>query len=112
MPLLFDEIDRVELPNDEWVDICRRMNYRQQQALVAQYMRLPSTLASSATPDIQIDIETGSLTLLLLNIVRWNLIDKNGTTAPINKETIGRLDPRTAQLIINAITERNPAPKV
>jgi len=77
-----------------------------QQKLFAHYVKLGKDMKA-----IDVDIESGNLTLLLVNIKAWSLKGKDGKVALITKEAITRLDPVTANKIVEEINSRNPAPK-
>ena len=104
-----DEVDRIKFGND-WVDIKKRMSYGDQQKLVASYMKL-QTQMKEVTPDIDLDIESGNITLLMLNINAWSFKDKSGGIAMVNEDTIRMLDPTIANKLVNEINKRNPPPK-
>ena len=106
-----DEVDRIKVGKDHWVDIKRRMSYGDQQKLVASYMKMEMQ-AGGKTPDINVDFELGSVTLLLINIKGWNLTNEKGEIAPINADTISVLEGGVATKISNEINKRNPSPKV
>jgi len=105
-----EDLIQIDLEDGEWVKIASRMSYGMQQKLIASYMRLQTQLKT--LPDFDMDVETGNITLLLLNIKEWSLKDKSGRVAPINEQTIRMLDPAVATKIINVINEQNPPPKV
>jgi len=113
---VYDETDRIKLGDEDWVDIKRRMSYGDQQKLVAAYMQLqqrinPSKFAEKNMPDVEVDLQTGNIMLLLINIKAWSLKDKDGEPAPVNEEFIRQLDISTANKIIEAINKRNLSPK-
>ena len=101
-----DELDRIDLGDGEWVDIAKRMSYGMQQKLFAHYVKLGKDMKA-----IDVDIESGNLTLLLVNIKAWNLKGKDGKVAPITKEVVARLDPVIANKVVEEINNRNPSPK-
>lgn len=105
-----DEVDRIKVDKDHWVDIKRRMNYGEQQELVASYVRT-GMKGGQTTPDVNVDLEAGAITLLLINIKAWNLCDKDENVAPISLDTIKALDPAIATKIANEINARNLPPK-
>lgn len=109
--LIFDEIDRIKLDKEYWIDIKRRMSYGDNQKLMKAYMRLQTQLKEQTT-DMELDVETGNIMLLLINVQGWNLTGQDGKVVPVNEEMIKRLDPQIADKIIDEINKRNPAPKV
>lgn len=108
---IYDEVDRIKLDGEDWIDVKRCMSYGDQQKLVASYMQLQTQL-KTVTTEVAMDLETGNITLLLLNIKAWSLKGQDGKIAPINEVTIKQLKTITANKIISAINKRNPVPKV
>jgi len=102
-----DEVERIELGDGEWVDIKRKMSYGDRQKLIAYYAKLQTKL-NSPDVDISLDMEAGSIMLLLLNIKAWSLKDRKGKPLPITKETIAMLDPDVARKLEQEIEKRNP----
>lgn len=100
-----DAVVRIDLGNDYWVDIKNRMSYGDQQKLVAHYIKMTDLQKPS------IDFEGGSIVLLVINVKGWNLVDDKGKKVNISHATIESLDPDIAAKIVEAINERNPAPK-
>lgn len=105
-----EETERLDLGAGEWVDIKKRMNWGDQQRLVASYMKLQT--GQSVTPQVDVSLETGNMTLMVINIKGWNLKDDANKDVPVTSDAIASLDIETATKILNAINERNPAPKV
>jgi len=92
---IFDDVDRLELEDGEWIEIKRQMS-------VGDY----DHIARESREDEERIIAT-----LLVNIKAWSLKDKEGKVAPINKKTIAMLNPDTATQIIAEIGKRNSTPK-
>jgi len=105
-----DETDRIELDEKYWVDIKRKMSYGDQQRLVASFMRLQNQVKKD--PEVEIDLQMGNITLMLINIKKWNLDDADGKIVSINEKNINSLSIDTAEKILDEINERNPSPKV
>lgn len=106
------EVDRVQVDEGHWVDIKRRMSYGDNQRLVASYMRLQMQLKERGSlPSIDLNVETGNITLLMLNIVAWNLTDEHGKEMPVIRESIERLDNSLANKLVAEINAHNPPPK-
>lgn len=105
-----DEVDRIKIDKDHWVDIKRKMNYGEQQELVASYMKA-GMQEGQKTPNIDVNFEMGGITLLSINIKAWNLTDEKGNIAPITVDKIKALDPNIAGKIAIEINKRNPPPK-
>lgn len=107
-----DELDRIEFDDGEWVDIKRRMSYGDDQALSAHYLKIRAKL-EQLKPDVDVDlnIESGNIALLTLNIKAWSFKDKKDKPLPVNKTTIAMLDRDTSTRIVSEIAKRNPPPK-
>jgi len=103
------ETERVQLDEKSWVDIKKEMSYGDTQKLAASFMKM--RLQSKGDIDSDIDIETGNIELLLINIADWNLVDEKGKKVPVIRENIRRLKSSTAETILTAIGERNQPPK-
>ena len=107
-----DEVDRIEFPDGEWVDILKKMSYGDKQKLVASYMAVQQKLKGIADGDLGLDIETGNIALLKINVKAWSFKGKDGAkVAPINREYIERLDDVVTGKLLEEINRRNPAPK-
>lgn len=104
-----DEIDRIDLGDGDWVEIKHKMSYGNRQALVAHYMKLKGAINKQV--EYSVDLESGNIMLLVLNIVAWSLLDKKGKPLPVTKETISWLDNDTGNKIADEIGKRNPVPK-
>jgi len=108
-----DEVDRIEFPDDQWVDILKKMSYGDKQKLVASYMAVEQKLKGVEGGDLGLDIETGNIALLKINIKGWSFIGKDGKkVAPVNREYVERLDDPVTGKLLEEINRRNPAPKV
>lgn len=103
-----DEVDRIDLGDNFWVDIKRRMNYGDQQKLVGQFIKLG---IAGKEPTAELDITSTGITLLQLNIKAWNLTKDDDKVMPIGVESIIQLDPAIADRIRKEIDKRNPPPK-
>jgi hypothetical protein len=108
---VYDEVNRIEFDDGEWVDIKQQMNYGDQQRLAASYVKAGRKLRADEDTDLELDLEAGNLTLLLINIKAWSFKDSNGKIAPINKETIGNLHPKVAERLLEEIGKGNPVKK-
>ena len=100
-----EETDRIELDEESWVEIKRKMSYGDQQRLVASFMHLQDKIKKE--PEVEVDLQKGNITLMLINIKKWNLCDADGKPAPINEKNLKSLTIETAEKILNAINERN-----
>lgn len=105
-----DEVDRIAVGENHWVDIKKRMSYGDRQRLTSHFFHLQS-LPVGETPKVDVDLESGQIVLMQINIAAWSFTLRDGTAAPITTETIAMLDPDVADIILEVINERNPAPK-
>lgn len=101
-----DEVDRIELEVGSWVDIKRRMSYGDQQKLMGHFIKLS---ADMTTPDI--DLASGNILMLVINIKAWNLTDDKGKEVKLSQGAIEKLEPAVAERIALAINDRNQPPK-
>lgn len=101
-----DEVDRIELGEGSWVDIKRRMSYGDQQKLMGHFVKLS---ADMTTPDI--DLASGNILMLVINIKAWNLTDDTGKEVKLSQGAIEKLDPAVAEKIAVEINNRNQPPK-
>lgn len=101
-----DELDRIKLDKDHWVDIKRRMSYGDQQRLVSHYIKLTGT-----TGAVDIDMAAGAVELLVINIKAWSLVNAGDNEVSLSRDAIEQLDPAVAERIAAEINKRNPAPK-
>lgn len=105
-----DEVVRLDLDTDHWVDIKKRMSYGDQQLLMSYFVQI-----QQGEKDLEVknlDIARGNIALLEINIKAWNLPGKDGNAMPVNKASINMLDPMVAEKILAEIGKRNPSPKV
>lgn len=108
-----DEIDRIKLEDGEWVDIKHCMSYGDTQKLSSHFLKLRTRLESlEPNVDVDMDVETGNIALLVINIKAWSLKDREDKVMPINMETIAMLDKVTSERLLSEIDKRNPVPKV
>ncbi len=92
---------QIDLGDGFWVKIVSRMTYGIQQRLVAHYVKL----SANQTPDV--DLASGNLVALELNLVAWNLVDDKGVAVPLSRPAIENLDPDVAGRIAEEINKRN-----
>ena len=93
-----EDVVRIDLGDDEWVEIKAEMSLGDRDRLTQHYLRLQRE--PEGCPD------TGRITLLCLNIVGWNL-KRDGADVPINRETISQLRGEVADRIVDEINKRN-----
>ena len=104
-----DEVIRIDIDKDYWVDIKKRMSYGDQQRLMGCFVKV-----QQGEKDLEVrnlDIAGGNIALLEINIKAWNLTGKDGKDMPIDKASIDMLDPVVAEKILKEIGKQNPAPK-
>lgn len=110
-----EAVDRIVLDKEKdiWVDIKARMSYGDQQKLVASYMQLDAMAKKGATVQstLEVNLETGNLALLLINIKAWNLPGKGNKVASINEATVKLLTIDVASRLVDEINLRNESPK-
>ena len=61
--------------------------------------------------DVSVDLESGNILALLINIKAWNLAGDDGKIAPITEEFITRLPREYGNKLKDEINQRNPLPK-
>ncbi len=124
--IVFEETDKIDLGEGDWVEIKRRMSYgdhddqaRAQMKIQinAQRLRALQGRNTEVTEDemasmSDIELSTGKLELLAINIKGWNLKGLDGQVLPVNRDTIRMLDDDTARLILAEIAARNTKKKV
>ena len=126
MPIVWDEVDRIELDDGEWVDIKQKMSYGDLDRLEANMGKaiyspeVTEKMLKNADAirkgDIQLSPEeltdfeysTGKLALLTVNIRAWSFKDKKGKALAVNKNTVAMLDSATAEKLLDEIGKRNP----
>lgn len=112
MPIVSEEIDRIELPGDEWAEIKRRMSFDDITRLENEIakIRLKAKRGDDRTltvNDIEdIEIKSAKHLLLEINLKAWGVKDSEGNIVLLNKENIKKLDPDTADAILTEIDKR------
>lgn len=127
-----EEVDRIDVAENYWVDIKHEMSIadfeRMEQNLI-QFEAKGGAGGNRATrralqrgPNGQLDKESEQLLkanfhpsyvlLLEINIVRWNLPGADSQIQTLNRESISRLTKGMADLLAEAIDERNPTSRV
>lgn len=118
MPIVSEDIDKIDLPDDEWAEIKRRMSFDDITRLENEIAKIrikpkqgkDQTLSVEDIDDIEIK---GAKHLLLeINLKAWGVKDVGGNIVPLNKQNIKNLDPDTANLILVEIDKRNTVKKV
>ncbi len=103
-----DEVERFTLEDGHWVDIKKRMSYGDQQRLVGHYVKLGGTPGKA---DVNFDMASGAIELMVINVKGWNLIDDGGKDVAVSRDAFERLDQEVAELIAEEINRRNASPK-
>ena len=112
------ETDRITLEDAEWVDIKRRLTIGDQDTLGDKLMQveLDSTLTKEQRRRKKqagefpgtAKFRPSTVALLEVSIVDWSFAYADGTKVPLTSEMIGKMDPALANLLEEAIDERNP----
>jgi hypothetical protein len=92
---VYDEVNRIEFDDGEWVDIKQRLSYGDVDSLLAGDSQ---ALTEGKT----------SIPLLLTCITGWSFRDKDGEIAPIREDTVRQLDIRIASRLMREIQKRLP----
>lgn len=88
---VYDEVDRIDLGDGEWIDIKREMSVGDMNTIDRECMGDAGRV----------------LPVLFVNIKAWSLKGKDGEAVPVNKKMVTMLNSDTAQLIIIEIGKRN-----
>ena len=123
--IIFEEIDRLDLKDGDWIDIKRQMSYGDKDDLSRAMMRIQVNAAKlraassngALTEDAlaemsDVEVSTGKLELLAINIKSWSFKDQKQEPLPVNRQTVRMLDEDTANLVLAEIARRNPKKKV
>jgi len=112
-----DELDTITFDDGEWVKIKRKMSYGDHERLQKEMFRLTinaKKIQEGENIDIgsinDIELRTGQLIMLEINIKEWGITGRNGVM-PLIPESIAMLDQDTAELILSEIGQRNPPGK-
>lgn len=106
-----DEVDRIRIDKEHWVDIKRRMSYGDSERLLDSFVRVQTLPTAKSAEDVDVEIKMGNVTLLLINIVSWNLQDESGKVPPVTEDNIRQLDNAIAAKLKREILKRNQPPK-
>ena len=115
MPLVNPtELDTIDLGGGEWAKVKRRMGFGDMTRLEDEMARIrlkgiPTEKRELTNDDFEvIEIKGAKLLILELNVREWNLTGADGTVAPINRDTLAMLEQRQAEMLLEAVDERNP----
>lgn len=100
------ETVRVPLDDGQWVELRKRLNFGQQEALTAKQFKVTTHPQSGRLMPV-FDVENVNLATLEAYILDWSFTDGSGPVLP-SPEAIKRLDPTIAQRILTAIAARLP----
>jgi len=103
-----DDVDRIKIGKEDWVDIKSKMTYGDQQKVLASYA--PATI-TQGKPELGLDFEGGNLTLLQINIKAWSFKDAENHIVEITRPAIERLTIEVGTILAEEIAKRNPPPK-
>lgn len=123
--LVNDELDTVEHDFGEPIGVVsarikRRMSYGDRDDLThaivdwrirkATIIRLAEQNDGKLKPDDVEDLElkTGKIALLRINVKEWNIEGPDGQPAPLNDESFRALEPAIAEWLLFQIDLRNP----
>ncbi len=111
--------DKIDLEDDQWVSIKSQLSIADQDMLKRSLIEVEI----DATPGLNrserrrrqkagesntsIKIRPSTIALLEVAIVDWSFVDNDNNKLPITTEWIGRLKPEWANLIEDAVEERN-----
>ena len=94
---------RIELSEDDWIEIKERLTYGEQKRLETGAMgKMTSGGASEA--GISLDFERYNLQRLHTWLVAWSFVDENGKRVKITIDSLSALDQESAQEIDDALT--------
>lgn len=110
MPLVGDEVDRIDLTDGEWADIQREYSQGDQATISAASARGALYDPGSNTVDvIPADqmIQNAMFATLELGVKAWSFVDAAGEPIPVTPATLRKLRRQDFAIIRAAINERN-----
>ncbi len=111
-PLASDKVDRIEFPDDNWVDIKERMNTEDFQLVSSAYVIANTKARNLETGDVSLSTQEGNFIAMERCIKAWSFKDEKGKVLPITRKTLKELDYAITYKLIYEINQRNPLPKV
>ncbi len=117
MPLInAAELDTIDIGSGEWARIKRQMSFGdftrlEDEMARIRLKRIPQNGELTESDFEAVEIRSGKLLLLELNVIEWNVQGPNGQTAPLNIDSFRAMQPDQAEMLLAAIDERNPAKK-
>ena len=96
-----NEIVRLELSDDDWIEVKKRLSYAEQQRLATgAFSRMGM---ADKEIELKMDSETFNCQRLLIWIVDWSFANAKGKQVPVTLDAIKQLDPDTAAEIDDAL---------
>jgi len=93
-------IARLELSDDDWIEVKERLTYGEQQRLNSAGLRY----REKTEDGVVLDMERLSVTRLATWIVDWSFDDADGKRVGVSEDAIWALDPETAREIDAALS--------
>ena len=96
-----NEIVRLELSDDDWIEVKKRLSYAEQQRLATgAFSRMGM---ADKEIELKMDSETFNCQRLLIWIVDCSFVNAKGKQVPVTLDAIKQLDPDTAAEIDDAL---------
>jgi len=115
------ETTQIDLPDDEWVKIKSKLTIGDQDTLGDKLLNVELDTQGtreerrrrkqSGTFTGTARFKPSTAILLELSIISWSFKYDDGTPVPLTLSQIQKMDPDIANLIEDAIDERNPLPQ-
>lgn len=90
---------RLELSDDDWIEIKERLTYGEQQALGN------SALVGTRAGGFEVDFARVPQIRMATWITDWSFANADGKSIPVSPAAIANLDPETAEEIISALND-------
>ena len=111
-----NEIVRLELSDDDWIEVKKRLSYAEQQRLATgAFSRMGM---ADKEIELKMDSEAFNCQRFLIWIVDWSFVNAKGKQVSVTLDAIKQLDPDTAAEIddalavhIEAVAAEKNAPK-
>lgn len=117
-PVFADDLHRVTLPDDNWVDVKRYITEADEaDALDAAKGRVQQTQTKGRRrkkgdeENSQFYFDSGSYRLKILQgvVKAWSFLTKDGKPIPVTPDTVGALPSHTRDFIMEAVDDLNPS---
>ncbi len=117
-----DEVDRIPLEDDNWVDLKRKLTIGDQDVLAQRLFdvemvglnreeRRKLQKGSDGGGQMRARYMHSTVALLHVAIVDWSFTNGTGEKIPLNEQSLRRLDPEVANFLYEEIDKRNPLGK-